>query len=366
MSTALKDRYNAQFFDTFCQALELVNPRLETDQFRNDVFTTAFHEAELKGRMSHISTVLHTYLSEDFKTACQEIIDTVNALKGLGVGENFEYMFLPDYVAKYGLHDLDVSVNTLAAITAFTSAELAVRPFILKYPEKMIRQMTQWSKHKDPKVRRLASERGRPRLPWAMALPPFKVDPSPMLPILETLKNDPDMWVRRSVANHVNDISKDNPDIAKDLALRWMGHRKNQDAVVKHGCRSLLKAADPDILKLFGLDSSGLELLHFNVSNDHVKMGQRLHFDFKFANETNNPRTVRIEYNIHLLKKNGSSSEKIFKISERMIQANEVVLIEKSHHFKPISTRVYYSGLHKVSVVLNGKPFETIDFQLET
>ena len=101
--------------------------------------------------------------------------------------------------------------------------------------------MLKWSKHKDPRVRRLASEGCRPRLPWAMALPDFKRDPSKILPILEQLKADSDVWVRKSVANNLNDISKDNPELAISIFKKWLGGNKETDWIVKHAARTLLK-----------------------------------------------------------------------------------------------------------------------------
>lgn len=364
MSTALKDLYNPSFYDTMCKALSKAIPDINLENFQNEIFTPVFQNAELKGWMTHTATVLKSYLSQDFSIACDQIMRTIEALKSFGVGENFEYMFFPEYIATNGINDFEVSVETLAKITSFTSAEFAVRRFILKYPTRMIKQHIKWTKHSDPKVRRLACEGARPRLPWAMALPQFKSDPTPVLPILETLKEDSDEWVRRSVSNHLNDISKDNPEIARKTAQRWYGHNPTLDAVVKHGCLTLFKVADPVILKLFGLDADKLDFVDCQLTQDIIQMGDRLAFGFEFQNTANYARTIRIEYIIHLLKKNGNLSEKIFKISDRNIKANERVVIERSHHFKPITTRVYYSGLHKVSIVLNGKRFKTLDFTL--
>lgn len=364
MSTALKHRYSPEFFQTFCKALNTAAPEIDTSSFLNDVFSPSFEQAELKGRMTLIVGVLKHYLPDHFPTACEVIIRTVSALKKLGVGENFEYMFLPEYVAIYGIEEFDVATSTLAAITGFTSAEFAVRPFILKQPADMIALMKTWSKHKDAKVRRLSCEGARPRLPWAMSLPDFIKDPTPVLPILEELKNDVNEAVRRSVANHLNDISKDNPEIAKRLALKWLGKSEAIDAVVKHGCRSLLKAGDPDILKLFNLHSDGLTLRNFDLVTKSVSMGERLHFNFSIKNESKEDRLVRIEYLVHLLKKNGDLAPKIFKISEREVSAGQEIDIERSHHFKPITTRVYYSGTHKLSVVLNGKVMNEESFDL--
>ncbi|MFT5725321.1 MAG: 3-methyladenine DNA glycosylase AlkC [Bacteroidia bacterium] len=364
MSTALKDRYNVAFYDTFCLALHTANPDLNLEGFKQSIFTSDFEGFELKQRMTHSSTVLRQYLSADFNIACTQISRTIKTLETMGIGENFEYMFLPEYVATYGIDQFETAFDTLAVITSFTSSEFAVRPFIIKYPTQMVQQLLHWSKHRDPKVRRLASEGSRPRLPWAMALPAYKTDPTPILLVLENLKNDPDEVVRRSVANHLNDIAKDNPDITIRFAEAWFGKTPETDALVKHGCRTLLKQGNDRILKLFGLGSDHLSLARFSLDQQEIKMGNRLTFHFKLENLADVVQMLRLEYAIYLLKKNGSHSKKVFKISERTLTGLQMLEVSKSHHFTPISTRVYHDGLHKVSIILNGKEFHALDFEL--
>jgi 3-methyladenine DNA glycosylase AlkC len=156
------------------------------------------------------------------------------------------YIFLPDYIEQYGLEDFESSVKAIENVTRFVSCEFAVRPFILKYGGTMMKKMRTWSLHKSYHVRRLSSEGSRPRLPWAISIPELKKDPSPILPILENLKNDPSEWVRRSVANNLNDIAKDHPGLVIELARKWKGISRETDAIIKHGSRTLLKK---DMLK---------------------------------------------------------------------------------------------------------------------
>jgi 3-methyladenine DNA glycosylase AlkC len=364
MTTALKDRYNVAFYKTFRAALEKANPEIDASSLSDKIFIPAFEQYALKERLYHSTRVLHTFLSPNYPTACQQIIKTIEALIADGVGENFEYMFFPDYIETYGIEEFETSMFALAKITGFTSAEFAVRPFIVKYGDRMIQQMIQWTFSPAAKVRRLASEGSRPKLPWAMALSELKKDPSPALPILENLKNDEDEAVRISVANHLNDICKDNPEIAVGIAQKWFGHTTATDALVKHGVRTLLKAGNPSILKLFGLSSEGLVLTDYTLHQTNIQMGERLSFSFKVDNQIKDEKTLRLEYAIYLLKQNNSHSKKVFKISERPIAGKANIDVSKNHHFKPISTRVYYSGAHYVSVILNGKEFERLPFTL--
>ena len=310
--------------------------------------------------MSHTADILYQFLPAEFDKANQIIIKLIEHLKEKGIKEkSIEFMFLPEYIAKYGIDDFKSCIKAIEIVTQFTSCEFAVRPFIIKYDEKMVSQMILWSKHEHKKVRRLASEGSRPRLPWAMALPKFKKNPEPIIPILENLKNDSCEVVRRSVANNLNDISKDNPHILIEIAKKWKGDNSETDAIIKHAARSLLKNSNKLILDMYGLDSTKIELSDFNLITPTVIMGKDLKFTFKFINNGQSPITVRIEYAIYFKKSNGNLNKKVFKISERQVNPKEIIELNKSHSFRKITTRKYYAGEHKVAVILNGE--EKID-----
>ena len=210
---------------------------------------------ELKQRCMHITTVLRKFLPADYKEAIAKLLELLDHVKSTRpdfsviddtkFGLMLEYgVILNNYVEQYGLDDYETSVKAIEKITQFTSCEFVTHPFIIKYPDEMMKQMLVWSKHGHWGVRRLASEGCRPRLPWAMALPNLKENPAPIIPILENLKNDPARFVRLSVANNLNDIAKDNPEIVIDLAKKWKGESKEVDWIIKHGCRTLLKPRD--------------------------------------------------------------------------------------------------------------------------
>ncbi len=228
----------------------------------------------------------------------------------------------------------------------------------------MIRTMTGWSKHESYKVRRLASEGSRPRLPWAMAIPALKKDPSPVLPLLENLKNDPSEWVRRSVANNINDIAKDHPDVVIALAARWRGGSKETDAIIKHGCRTLLKQGHAEILEQYGLKSENIVLKDFKILTPEVKIGEGLEFTFSISNQNPSAQTVRLEYAVYYKKSKGHLAKKVFKISEKIYQPYAVANIHRRQSFKLITTRVFYPGDHQLSVIINGEEKEALDFMV--
>jgi hypothetical protein len=197
-------------------------------------------------------------------------------------------------------------------------------------------------------------------------LPALKKDPSAILPLLENLKNDPSEWVRRSVANNINDIAKDHPDLVIGLAKKWKGISKETDAIIKHGCRTLLKQGHQEILKHYGLDGSRAEISGLTVLTPLVRTGDSLEFSFVLRNLEPSAQTIRVEYGIYYLKSNGLLSKKVFKISEKVYPENAVVTILRKQSFRLITTRVFYPGIHQLSVIVNGeeKCFDTFSYEL--
>ena len=228
----------------------------------------------------------------------------------------------------------------------------------------MMKQMLRWSKHKNHHVRRLASEGCRSRLPWSMALPAFKKDPSLILPILERLKQDESEYVRKSVANNINDISKDNPELVKEVAGRWLGNNKQTDWIVKHGCRTLLKQGDPDALQLFGfVPGQDVILSGLKLDRKSIEIGDNLFFSFALSSQRSTLGLLRIEYAIDYMKSNGSHSRKIFKISEGDVQTKNKD-IQRKQTFKEMSTRRHYPGKHFLAVIVNGEEVKKIAFMV--
>jgi len=346
MPEPLKNLYSAELIKALCQELNSLYQKFDAKYFTDDVFDAQWGEKELKDRMAHISRSLYKQLPGAYPEA-------VEILKKASLNFNgFEYMFFPGFVELYGQDEFEVSIDALEHFTERASSEFAVRPFIKKYGATMMAQMNAWADSENRHVRRLASEGCRPRLPWAMALPEFKNDPAPVLRILNKLKDDESEFVRRSVANNLNDISKDNPDVVLELARRWLGDTPERDRLVKHACRTLLKQGQPEILKLFGFSNPGhIQVCDFVVQKS-VKMGGDLPFSFTLQS-TRPLGKLRIEYAIDFMKKNGKPARKIFKISESE-NAGKEKLLRKSYSFREISTRKYYVGQHGIAVFVNG------------
>lgn len=373
---AFKNMWNEQFFDRFTKDLKRVINDFDAPGFVSQVMDDEWENREFKQRIAHITTILKKFLPADYKDAIAKILELLDYVEKTQpdysiiddkkFGLTLEYgAILDNFVEQYGLDHYETSVKAIEKITQFSSCEFVAHPFIIKYPDEMMAQMLVWSKHEHWGVRRLASEGCRPRLPWAMALPNLKKDPAPIIPILENLKNDPSRFVRLSVANNLNDIAKDNPETVIDLAKKWQGESKEVDWIIKHGCRTLLKQGNTEVLGIFGLNAvENISIEDFQISTPKVKVGNSLEFSFKLVNSSDKKANIRLEYGIYYQKANGTLAKKVHKISEKEYTANSTTQITRRHSFKVVTTRKLHLGLHQVAVIINGNEFEKHDFEL--
>lgn len=367
MPEPLKNYYNDAFFDLFAVALAKTVPAFNKKKFITAIYSNEWKHFELKDRMHHICKVLHTILPPDYPKAIRTIKNTIKELRNIDRGEfNFLYMFLPEYVEVYGIDDFNESMKAFEFITVFSSAEFAVRPFLTKYPENMMKQMLVWSKHKEPLVRRLASEGSRPRLPWAMAVQYLKKDPKPILPILKNLKNDPSETVRRSVANNLNDIAKDHPDIVLTIAKKWLGKNENTDALVKHACRTLLKQGNKTALHLFDVGGDhDISVSNMSISRESIRIGESIDISFTITNNEKKPVTLRVEYAIDFRKSKGTS-RKIFKITEGSFTSKATREFKRKLRFADLTTRTHHAGEHRITLIINGTEKEGVMVDLKS
>ena len=272
---------------------------------------------------------------------------------------------LTQVVGIYGLDDFDASLSVLRDMTNRFTAEFDVRPFIVRNQEKALEIITAWANHPDEHVRRLVSEGTRPRLPWGVQLKALVADPSPMLETLKMLRDDSSEYVRRSVANHLNDIAKDHPDLVAKIAGEWLqGASKEREKLVRHACRTLIKQGHPEALAAFGLLPPEIEVPVTNLKSSSVVFGEALEFDVALRSTAAKSQSMVIDYVIHFLKANGSLSQKVFKWSKVELAAGEVRQMSRKHAIKPITTRVYYNGAQKISLRINGRDYDAVEFEL--
>ena len=354
MRRPLKLLYSPRYVKSVADAVAAQSRDFDAAVFTAAVLGRGWGGLELKQRVRRISSMLHAHLPGEY-------LGQLGTLKRVAPGfDGFLATFFPDFVEVHGLDHFDASTHALQHFTQFSSSELAVRPFIVRYGERMMRVMRRWSRHESEHVRRLASEGCRPRLPWAMALPEFKRDPAPILPILEQLRTDPSEYVRRSVANNLNDIAKDHPDLVLGIAARWLGASPETDKLVKHACRTLLKKGDQQALRLFGHHDDVAVVVKGLRASETVEIGSTLDFAFVVSSDAATP--ARIEYAIDFVKRAGGTSRKVFKIAEKDLAAKTPLRFERHHRFTDFTTRTHFPGRHRVTIVVNGVARATREF----
>jgi 3-methyladenine DNA glycosylase AlkC len=349
MAEKLKDRFLTESsVGAMADELKRVCPSLGRKKLLSLVLDDAFKGRELMDRMRHATSCLREVLPKSYRKALAVLRKAAPGIKGC------EALCLPDYVERFGLEDWDLSLDALVLFTKYSSSEFAIRPFIMKNPKRAMTFMKKIAEDGDEKVRRFASEGCRPRLPWAVALPGFKKNPSPIIPVLEKLKDDESEFVRRSVANNLNDISKDHAGLVLDIGERWIGKSEETDWIVKHACRTLLKAGDSRAMRLFGFgDPRRIAVRSFEFGKKKLAIGGRTSFRFVLEIKSKKACKVRLEYAVHFVKARGRTSPKVFKISEKTRRPGEH-RISGNHAFADLSTRKHYPGEHLFRIIVNG------------
>jgi 3-methyladenine DNA glycosylase AlkC len=356
----LKELFNEESVGALSAAIHREYPALEVEAFVTDVFDDGWEARELKQRMRHITTVLGHSLPTDYRAALDVLRRAMPALDGYG----FVKMVFPDYVEVFGLDDWEASMLALEAFTQEASAEFAIRPFIVRYQDRTMAQMLAWSEHEHPEVRRLASEGCRPRLPWGIALPDLKADPTPILPILEKLKQDESESVRRSVANNLNDISKDNPEMVIETLRHWqLKGSKEIQWITNHALRTLIKAGDANALELLGYARDpAIMVSNVRVEPKSVPIGGKLALSFDVESLSDQPQKLMIDYVVYYVKASGKLSPKVWKLAKRTLGPREVLQVRKTHSFAKVTTRRYYPGEHAIEPQINGKQYGQASF----
>jgi 3-methyladenine DNA glycosylase AlkC len=349
MAERLKDIFfTPQSINDLADKVLSVYPQFNRERFLASIYTPEWKNLALKEQMHHTTRALQATLPASYRQALDILRQVAPQIGG------FEAMCFPDFVELYGQEDWEASLPALGYFTRFGSAEFAIRSFLHADPLRAMEWMYRWAEDPDPAVRRLASEGCRPRLPWGMALPKFKADPTPVLDVLEKLKNDPDETVRRSVANNLNDISKDHPELALEVCERWFGQTPETDGIVRHALRGLLKAGHPRALRLFGIQDSPLLVVdQLWVTPERLKIGEELRFSYRLQVKGDEPVRVRLEYAVDYVKANGKTSPKVFQHSEKIYPPG-VHNLQKKHAFTDFTTRKHYPGEHRLAVIVNG------------
>lgn len=365
MPEPLKNLLHPRVVVEIADQLSLHAPGFERDRFLASA-ENGLESLELMQRSLQIRDALVEVLPGDFPAAARILQAALPNGNAPGLN-GWALLPVSQFVAVRGLGHFELSLSLLRRLTPHFTGEFAVRPFIHKDQDRALATIYHWVEDDDPHVRRLASEGTRPRLPWAMRLPKLVHDPRPILAILTALLDDPEEYVRRSVANSLNDIAKDHPDLVVEFVARQIRDASPERLrLLRHASRTLLKQGHRGALANFGFDQPLGVTAQLALATPTVRFGGELVLGLTVRNTDGSPQRIMIDYAVYHRKANGSTSPKVFKWTTVTLEPGATSELNKHHPIRPISTRRYYGGAHRVVVIINGEPAAEADFDLTT
>jgi 3-methyladenine DNA glycosylase AlkC len=365
----LKRYFDADAARLLGERIKAVHPGFDVEGYAAEV-ESRIPGKELKDRVLVLAEGLRTRLPADYTDAVPVLLAILGEELAEGEGMFTTSWFLMPvarFVEEYGLDHPDPSLDAIEEITRRHTGEYAIRPYIEQHYAPTMERVARWALSPSHNVRRLASEGIRSRLPWARTLTVFVKDPRPVLEILEPLRSDPSEYVRKSVANNLNDISKDAPDLALATALRWLEESPTPETgrIVGHGLRTLVKKGDQQALAILGATGGEhVRVPRLGITPRSVTVGDTLVIGFDIENTDGRAHTVAVDYVVHHVRKNGRSIPKVFKLATLELGPGERRSVEKTHVIREVRTRRYYAGEHTVDIQVNGLVRATERFDL--
>ena len=359
MAEPLKHMFGPAYYERLAAALSKELPRFPAKKFVSENLE-GIEERELNPRMRHTSQVLRKFLPEKFPEAVKVLRGVAGRMSG-----GYTALLFPDFVGQFGLEHTALSLDALKFFTRFGSSEFAVREFFRRDPAATLQRMREWAADSCEHVRRLASEGSRPRLPWSFRLEAVVKDPSLTRPILDALRTDTSVYVRKSVANHLNDFSKDNPAYMMGVLGAWDLQHPHTAWIAKHASRTLIKAGNAAALELFAFEKdTAVVLKDFWLKPKALKLGGTLEFGFTLRSAKDTPQKLVIDYRIHYQKGGGQSTPKVFKLKETVLAGGATLVVTKRQTIQDFTTRKHYPGAHRVEILVNGQMLGGGSFQL--
>jgi 3-methyladenine DNA glycosylase AlkC len=368
MAEPLKNYYGPDVPARIARMIKEVDSGFDEDAFLADALD-GYQALELTPRARQIAQALGRHLPQDCERAIEILIASLGPklqaaeLTGIDV-----FVYLPHvfFIAEFGVDHFEASMRAQYELTQRFSAEYSIRVFLERYLQQTLGRLHEWAFDSNVHVRRLVSEGTRPRLPWAPRLRAFQDDPRPVLELLELLKDDPDLFVRRSVANNLNDIGKDNPAALIETCRRWMTDASPQRSwLVRHALRSAVKRGEPEALEILGfLPATGVQVRDIHIAPAVASIGDSITFTVELSNDGSATKQLLIELRVHFVKANGKPSPKVFALKELVLRPNGSVQLSKTISLAQHTTRTHYPGQHRVEVLVNGRPSATSVFDI--
>lgn len=354
-----KDEFSPVRVAALAAELQRAWPGFPGGRFSADA-TAGLADLALMQRVRHIAAALARALPSEFSKAAAVLDRAVDSPSFTG------WVTLPCgfYVADHGIDEPRVALPLLARLSPRFSSEGPIRPFIERHPDITFAYLHTWARDPDEHVRRLVSEGTRPRLPWASRLRGLIADPAPAIALLDLLVDDPSEYVRRSVANHLNDIAKDHPELALDCARRWLSIGSDRATwVARHGLRTLVKRGDPATLAVLGFDhTAAVHLDKLTVTPAQLQIGGEVTIEFTVSAEQ--AVRVAVDYVVHHAGARGDRRPKVFKLTTRTLQPGQPQTIVRCHRFREVSVRRLYPGAHRIDIQINGRVLGGADIEL--
>jgi 3-methyladenine DNA glycosylase AlkC len=376
MAEAFKEWIGIELVRTMAKHLRRVHEGFPRERFVK-LASTGLAELELKARVLHVADALAATLPSSFAQAAKilerslapprsdadlsKLVPCDAGLAGWAVWP------MTDYVARYGIKHAKRALRCLHALTQRNTAEYAIRPFLIEHRELTMATLHEWLDDESPHVRRLVSEGTRPRLPWGIQLRHLVADPTPAFPFLQQLQDDESEYVRRSVANHLNDIAKDHPGHVADWLERSLPDANDQRrSMLRHASRTLIKRADQRVLKAWGMANPLRGDATFSVSPTKVLQGDAATLSVVLQSRAKKSQVLMVDYVVHHVKKGGVTSAKTWKGWQLTLHPGECRELQKKHSLKIVTTRRDYPGRHAVDLMINGKVVASAWFDLAT
>lgn len=371
---AKQDRENPKAFKLWINkdvlvriAKEISNVYPAFDRKKFVELAPALDPLELKSRVQLVRDQLRKFLPADYLKAVAILLKSIRN----GKLQGFTLWPYAEFIQTFGLEHRIVSLNAPAELTELFTAEFAVRPFLKFETEATLTYLKKCARSKNVHLRRWASEGSRPRLPWGERLDIFIEHPEKTLDILELLKNDDELYVRKSVANHLNDISKDHPALVIKILKRWNKEASAGTAarirwITHRALRTLIKKGDPGALAAIGVSAKPrVKVSDFRLNKLKFAMGDRIEISFNVHSVANENQSLVVDYIIHFMKANKSTAPKVFKLKTMKLPQGGSLAISKKHHLKEITTRRYYAGAHRLEIQINGAVYAAADWHLK-
>ena len=339
-------------------------------------------ELELKARVDLLAEALHAHLPLPFPEAVAALLPALGPPGAPSGGDDlwgpsdnggpgltsFGVWPLTRFVALHGLDHPGAALDALEQMTRRSTAEFALRPYLLKHREFTLTRLREWVKSPDQHLRRAACEATRPRLPWGMQLKPFIADPEPVIALITPLRADPEDYVQRSVGNNLNDIAKDHPQRLLGVARAWSAepHGVATDKILRRALRSLVKEGVPEALRLMGYTvPAQVRIEDARLSRPTVTLGQTQELSFVLVSTGTTPQELLADYVLHLSRARGRVGEKVFKGRPLTLAPGERKPVTFRLSMRSVTTRRYYAGPHALQIQLCGERGLRLPFDLE-